>query len=265
MHELTHYLMKASRVLMMKTIVKLLVLVVLAVISLSANPLTVQDASAEVGGSTDEGRVSSILYNCNVSFSASGRSIYIGIGYSEIDGKGTISCYDLLTGATQHIPIKVKARGPGAGLGITGLNLSGGATGIGLTSGPEELLGRYGVVRGNVAVGVGAAAGVGLRLSKGAVTLNVNIDAQSGLGAGVDLMFVELSLDGEKVVQPPSPPSMATAAATTASSTMAPQGVVQVQTQPIEAQVLYVQENQPVQLVDAKGRVLKVLVLRARR
>lgn len=212
-----------------------------------------------------EEQVSSLLYNCNVSFNASGRSVYLGIGYSEINGKGAISCYDFLTGATQHIPIRVKARGPGAGLGITGLNLSGGATGIGLTSGPEALLGRYGVVRGNAAIGIGAAASTGIRLSKGAITLSVNIEAQSGLGAGVDLLFVELSLDGEKTIQPPDHVAQAPIAEQRAEEPAAPSVSIQMPSRQPNPQVIYVKENQPIQILDRQGRVVKTFMLRQSR
>ncbi len=96
-------------------------------------------------------KVSSILYTCNLSFRADGSSTYIGVGFTDIKGKGTISCYDLLTGATQRIPVKVTTRGPGVGLGRTGLAISGTATGVGITAGPESLLGRYVMVRANAA------------------------------------------------------------------------------------------------------------------
>ena len=134
----------------------------------------------------------SLLYSCNMSFHASGRSIYIGLGYTELNGEGTLSCYDLGRGTTQQIPLKVTARGPGAGLGVTGLVLSGGATGIGISRGPEALLGRYLMVRANAAAGVGAGAGAGLHLSNGAATVDVTVQAQTGLGAGVDLLWVNI-------------------------------------------------------------------------
>ena len=158
----------------------------------------------------EDGKVTSLLYTCNLSFKASGQSIYVGLGYTDVDGSGTISCYDLLTGATQHLPVKVRARGPGVGLGITGLSISGAATGVGISKGPESLLGRYATVRGNAAVGVGASGGVSLRISKESVNVDVSIDAQSGLGAGVDLLWVDIDRDGPvrtEVAQAQVPPA----------------------------------------------------------
>jgi hypothetical protein len=143
-----------------------------------------------------DGKVSSILFTCSLTFNAKGTSIYAGLGYTDVSGFGSILCHDLLTGATERLQVKVKARGPGAGLGVTGLTLSGAATGVGVTKGPENLLGRYMMVRGNAAVGVGAAAGAGLRLSNESVTVDVSIQAQTGLGAGVDLLFVDIESDG---------------------------------------------------------------------
>lgn len=189
--------------------------------------------------------ITSILYTCNLSFKAEGRSIYVGIGYSEIEGRGTVSCYDLLTGATRHQPVKVKARGPGAGLGITGLVVSGAATGVGVTRGPDDLLGRYALLRGNAAVGVGAAAGVGLRVSKGAVTVDLSVEAQGGLGVGIDLMWVDISKDGIEKTEP----------AKVTASNLAP-------APPAPTQTIYLSEGQPLEIVDAQGRVLKTIYLK---
>jgi hypothetical protein len=227
---------------------------------------------ALVGGSltahADEGKVSSILYSCNLSFHATGKSIYIGVGYTDINGKGTLSCYDFLTGATEHIPLKVTVRGPGAGLGVTGLAISGGAVGIGVTRGPESLLGRYLAVRGNAAVGIGVGAATALRLSNGAATIDVSLQAQTGLGAGVDILSVELAADGEKTIEtapvaPQPAPAPAPAPTQVASAPVAP--AVTAAPSPVvvrAAKVLYVHENQPVHLVDSQGRLLQVVYLR---
>ncbi len=202
--------------------------------------------------SADE-QVSSLLFTCNLSFKATGKSIYVGVGYTDVEGSGTISCYDLLTGATQHLPVKVKARGPGAGLGVTGLVLSGAATGVGVTKGPENLLGRYGMIRGNAAVGVGAAGGIALRLSNGSVTIDVSLEAQSGLGAGVDLLWIDIESDGAirtELAKTAAPPVIAAPAA---------------QQQPIRvsaSKTIYLSEGQPLQIIDSQGRVLQTIYLK---
>ncbi|MBL7689841.1 MAG: hypothetical protein JNJ49_17530 [Bdellovibrionaceae bacterium] len=204
--------------------------------------------------SADE-QVSSLLFTCNLSFKATGKSIYVGVGYTDVEGSGTISCYDLLTGATQHLPVKVKARGPGAGLGVTGLVLSGAATGVGVTKGPENLLGRYGMIRGNAAVGVGAAGGVALRLSNGSVTIDVSLEAQSGLGAGVDLLWIDIESDGSvrtELAKAPAAPVIA------APATPQPVRVS-------ASKTIYLSEGQPLQIIDSQGRVLQTIYLKPAR
>lgn len=144
---------------------------------------------------SSQSQITSILYTCSVSFRANGQGIYIVGGYTHIPGSGEITCLDLLTGARERIPIRVTASGPGIGLGYTSLSLSGVATGIGLTTGPESLLGNYVQLRANAAVGLGVGAGTGLKFSKGAVLIDVQVDFQSGIGAGIDLLVVKIERD----------------------------------------------------------------------
>lgn len=140
-----------------------------------------------------EGKVkTSILFNCTLSFNAKGRSTYLVLGATHLKGEGKLACYDYLRGVTETIPLEVSVQGPGVGLGITGFNISGGAAGIGLNGSPDALLGRYAMIRANVAVGVGVAAGPTLRLAKDSINLGVQIEGTSGLGAGIDALSVEL-------------------------------------------------------------------------
>lgn len=203
-------------------------------------------------------KVSSILYTCNLSFKADGSSTYIGIGYTDIRGTGTISCYDLLTGATQKIPVKVTTRGPGIGLGRTGLALSGTATGVGITAGPESLLGRYVMVRGNAAVGVGASAGAGLRVSKGSVSVDVAIETQSGLGAGIDLLWIDIESNGPATTETPKVVAYQNMAT---PNTMSPSAPIRVST----SKVIYLVEGQPLEIVDDRGHVLETIYLKSKR
>ncbi len=53
-----------------------------------------------------------------MTFKASGKSASIILGYTYLKGEGELSCYDILTGVTQKIPISVKLRGPALGLGV---------------------------------------------------------------------------------------------------------------------------------------------------
>ena len=222
-----------------------------------------------------EGKVTSLLYTCSVSFTAKGKSIYLGLGFTGLRGDGMIACYDYIHHTTQHIPIKVTARGPGAGLGITGLVVSGGATGVGLTSGPEALLGRYLTVRVGASAGVGVGASAGIRLSHNAFVVDASVQAQGGLGAGVDILSVDMELDNDHaaftdnapltdvVGSAPAPaPPVAVAPATPAPAPIV-EPAIPVVTVPVK--ILYVSENQPVHLVDAQGRLLQVIYLRTAR
>ena len=195
---------------------------------------------------TEVGEVKTpILFNCSVAFTASGRSAYLALGYTNIDGTGTMTCFDFVKNVTEQIPLKIKVKGPGAGLGITGLSISGGQAGIGLNSSPDALLGRYFVVRGNAAIGLGAAASSGIRISNGSVYLTVQLESTSGLGFGVDLLSFEIERDETKVV----------------TTTAAP--VEQAVTTPVYANpvvsatpVSRVRINSVVEVVDDTGKVI---------
>jgi hypothetical protein len=206
--------------------------------------------------------VSSLVFNCNVSFHASGKSVYLGVGYTELNGHGTLACFDLLTGAQQDIPLKVKVRGPGAGLGFTGYNVSGGAIGIGLKKEPESLLGKYLSVRGNAAVGVGVGVGTGIRVAKDAFVLTLSVEGQSGLGAGVDLLSVELIEDKtrQRVITKAIVENREEVAPA-AQVVTSPQVVVVQPAAP--AQPVQVRIGQSVTVVDENGRVLKTFTFAA--
>jgi hypothetical protein len=139
-----------------------------------------------------------LLFNCSVSFTATGQSIYVGLGYTSIHGTGTMTCYDYLRNSTEQIPLKVKIKGPGAGLGVTGLSISGGQGGLGLHTSPDALIGTYLVIRGNAALGGGGALSSGIKIGNGAAYLTVQIEGTSGLGFGVDLLSFELERDHRK-------------------------------------------------------------------
>ncbi len=149
---------------------------------------------------TEKGKVeSNVLFNCNVGFTATGRSAYLVLGNTNIEGSGMMTCYDFLKNVIEDIPIKVTIRGPGVGLGVTGLNISGGQRGIGISESPDSLLGDYLVLRGNAAVGVGGAASTGFRIAKGSVQLTAQVEATSGLGAGIDLLTFTIERDASRV------------------------------------------------------------------
>jgi hypothetical protein len=145
-------------------------------------------------GATETRKITSILYTCNLSFQADGTALKS----TSLEGKGTITCYDLLTGATEHRPVKIRAEGAGVGIEVAKVSIFGGATHIGVSTNPESLLGRYAVSphAGQAARSGGANAAV--QLSKGAVTLNARVQTQQGVG--FDLSSVELESDGIKTI-----------------------------------------------------------------
>jgi len=216
----------------------------------------------------DEHRHLKLLYTCNLSFHASGKSVYIGVGYTDMYGKGILSCYNYRNGASEDIPVRVTARGPGAGLGVTGLAISGGATGIGITTGPESLLGHYGVLRAGAAIGTGVAGGLGLRLSNGAATIDATIQAEGGLGAGVDLLYVSIEAESLKAPAAPSeilkeaPKATKEPLKETFKQELGAKSDAAPVVSAVPVKVVYVSDNQPVQIIDSQGKLLQIIYLK---
>ncbi len=234
-------------------------------------------ASAQVAGPVDASKVTSPFFNCSMNFHASGRSIYIGIGFTELSGDGVLNCYDVRTHVTQKIPLNIRARGPGAGLGVTGINISGGATGIGVAERPERLLGHYLMVRGNAAVGVGAAVGSGLRLSNGAATINVSVESQTGLGAGVDLLWIDvIAVDGPKEIRAPEQVAIREEAKLpivaadewpvpqAINASIATNAVTATTANVVPTTIIELAPNQPIQILDQNGKVLQLIYVKAK-
>lgn len=192
---------------------------------------------------------SNYLFNCNLSFNASGQSVYIIAGYTHAKGTGTLSCYDYLTGNTEHIPIKVTVKGVGIGIGITGINISGSAIGIGIKKNPESLLGKYLQVKAGAAIGQGAAVSTGVRfnLKKGAALITVSVNGQSGLGAGVDILGVDIEKLGEKRVERPIITKKRKYSKSQAG---------------VDTVELIVKPGQKIELIDKNGQVVKRLIVK---
>lgn len=188
------------------------------------------------------------LFNCNLSFTASGKSVYLVAGYTRAKGTGTLSCYDYLTGNTEHIPVKVSVKGLGLGIGVTGINISGSAVGIGIKKNPESLLGTYVQAKAGAAIGngVGASAGLRFSLKKGAALITVAVNAQSGLGAGVDILSVDIEKRGKKHIEKPIVPKR--------KYTKVKSGVDTVE--------LIVKPGQKIELIDKNGKVVKRLIVK---
>jgi hypothetical protein len=205
---------------------------------------------------TEAGKVESkVLFNCNLSFTATGRSAYIVIGGTNIQGTGMMTCYDFLKNVIEDIPIKVTIRGPGVGIGITGLNISGGQRGLGINESPDSLLGDYLVLRGNAAVGVGGAASTGIRIGKGSIQLTAQVEATSGLGAGLDLLTFSIERDSTRIAT--SSPAEIVSKAPSSEVTIPLEAVVPAPMQavvPAQPAVVQVTTSQVIELVDSNGR-----------
>src|SRR5690606_2427605 len=85
----------------------------------------------------DQKHIGDYLFNCNVSFNATGKSAYFLLGYTHLKGTGTLSCYSFAKDQTENIPLEVVVKGPGVGMGVTGFNVSGGAMGVGINDSPD--------------------------------------------------------------------------------------------------------------------------------
>ena len=216
----------------------------------------------------------SAIRTCNMSFQATGPSIYIGVGFTALKGSGQISCYDYVNGVSETLKIKVTARGPGAGLGVTGLVINGAATGIGVSKSIDSLLGKYIAVRANAAIGVGAGAAGALHFGNGSATIDVSVHAQGGLGVGVDILGIDIEADGDRkldkiekqaAVAAATPAPAPVASPAPAAVKPALQEVETAAAVSVPVRVLYVTENQPVHLVDAQGKLLQVLYLKSKK
>jgi len=152
--------------------------------------------------SVSEAKAADYLYNCNMSFSAKGRSVRVIGGYTRAKGTGVLSCLSYTDGSLTEIPISVSVKGVGLGLGVSGFNINGSAVGVGINKEPESLLGRYAKVSADVAFGIGLRTGVAARLNfkKGVAVIGVDFVGQSGIGAGVDLLDLNISRDESKKV-----------------------------------------------------------------
>ncbi len=194
-------------------------------------------------------KVTSLLYVCGMTFKVSGKSASIILGYTYLKGEGELSCYDVITGAKQKIATKVKIKGPAVGLSYQSVEISAKVAGIGLSRGPESLLGRYLAVRESVAVGVGVGLTKSLRVAKDAFVLNLSVQGVKGIGAQIDILSLDIQPRDEEDLEQWN----------NYSSIEAPSMKV------TSVEVARVRENQPIQIVDADGNVLKTISIKLNR
>lgn len=139
-------------------------------------------------------RIEAPIYTCALSFEAKGGGLQIVVGSFKLKGEGAIHCVDV-EGNTEEIPVKVTMGGPlvAPNIGFGVFNVRGLATGIGLSTGPEALLGKYYMVGGRVAWIVGAGANLAVHGGAEALTLNLALSLESGAGlqVGVNRLKIE--------------------------------------------------------------------------
>lgn len=134
------------------------------------------------------------VWSCNLTFDVKGGGLKLLVGYFRLKGYGEITCADV-QGNVERIPVAVTlgAKPVSLSVGVGSLRLVGIATGIGIATQPQDLLGSYlvGSIRG--AIGVGAGADMALHASDNSLTINAAVQAVAGLGAnlGFDVMTIE--------------------------------------------------------------------------
>lgn len=211
----------------------------LSVLLLSVVSFSFVSSKAQAQGSDNPNRVTSLVYVCGMTFKVSGKSASLVLGYTYLTGEGKITCYDVLTGRSQEIPTKVTIRGPAAGVSYQNAVISANISGIGLSKGPEALLGNYLSIRSSAAIGVGVGFSKSIRVAKDAVVLDLGVEGTQGLGFQTDLLKVTIE-------------------ARDTSEALVAGGAVSA----VPVEIVYVKENQPVQIIDGQGRLMKVIMLK---
>jgi hypothetical protein len=142
----------------------------------------------------DDNKLEAPLWECALTFSAQGGGLQIILGKFELSGPGKVSCVDI-AGNTQVMKVKVTLGGdtlaPNVAFGR--FKVAGVATGIGLASNPEALLGKYYTASAHGALLAGAGANFAVHGRNEAVTMNVGISLAKGAGLqlGINKMRIK--------------------------------------------------------------------------
>jgi hypothetical protein len=139
-------------------------------------------------------QVTAPLFQCALTFEAEGGGVQIIAGFFKLSGEGKIRCLDI-AGNIEEIPVKVtlKTKPLALNVGIGAFEMAGIATGVGVATGPEALLGKYIVADAQAAIGVGVGANLSVRGGSEALTMNLGVNVTKGLGlqVGVTQMKIE--------------------------------------------------------------------------
>lgn len=131
---------------------------------------------------------------CALDFNVRGGGFIAILGFYKLRGHGRISCVDA-AGREVDTPVIVSIGGSPIELNVAVgyFHLRGGAVGIGVATGPQELFGDYAVVGANATALIGAGAHVTMTGVSSGLNLNVGLNLETGIGAqvGINGMTIE--------------------------------------------------------------------------
>ncbi len=143
--------------------------------------------------SSDSNELKQPFYQCALTFKAQGGGLQLIIGSFKLKGHGKIRCVDI-AGNTEVIDVKVTVGGSpvSPNLAIGKFHIAGAATGIGVATGPEALLGTYYTAGGRAAFIVGAGTNLSVHGGGEALTLNLGVSLERGLGLQVGFNRIKI-------------------------------------------------------------------------
>lgn len=150
-------------------------------------------ASLSLGTQAFAGTISQPLWDCALTFHSVGGGIQFLVGEFRMSGKGTVRCVDI-AGNVENLKVQVTLGGPllAANVAVGIFAMQGIATGIGVATGPQALLGTYYTLGSQAADLIGT--GTNISLHGGAEAVNMNLGAQlvEGLGFQVGINRVRI-------------------------------------------------------------------------
>ena len=128
------------------------------------------------------------LFECALTFKAQGGGIQFIVGSFKLKGRGKIHCVDI-AGNKQEMNVKVTMGGSpvAPNIAIGTFKVAGVASGIGVATGPEALLGTYYTAGGRAAFIIGAGTNLAVHGGAEALTLNLGVSLEKGVGLQVGL------------------------------------------------------------------------------
>ena len=133
---------------------------------------------------------------CNIDGEMSGTSVGLIVGFQELKGTGMISCKSAF-GERVEQPVILRMTGLGLGLGFADIkSVKIFTAAIGVTSGPEALLGKFkvGLSTGATLAEVGADADLALALSNEGVGFEVGVTGRKAQGLEAHLHAITFTI-----------------------------------------------------------------------